>query len=340
MEEGDRQEGGRRDRSGPSNSQREEADAGRLGQDHRGAVQNATLREDLNDQAAWLNAQAAARGYSDIDGLLANDARAFFQLAEQWRVQHPDEFDQEPVVLHSVVREMLDDQENWPRNGVLPAKGLMARIGFVNEVIDAVRNGETFNNEPLPVMPTPPVLRMLNLPFHWITASSGVSQKLFASRQGSDADYRAGKHAADFEGLSAEQLYGMMADPTVVVRSSRNEYEVITDQFGEKGPIMFAIKTNVQPSRRDIREYSIVLSGYSVDPNQIVNKIKNGEVLYSKGEAAVTDLIGRPCPPTRSGIRAPLKKLKAVVRGCPELPRERCGLHSHPASNHGFQVTL
>jgi hypothetical protein len=272
-------------------------------------VQNSTMREDMDQQMAWLTDKATTVGYTSIDDLLANDPRQFFEFAEEWRAANP-EIEAGPVQA-SVIRQMLDDQENWPRNGVLPAKGLMARLGFVNDVINAVRKGETFDNSPLPVMPTPPVLRMLNLPFHWITASSGISQKLFASQQGTDADYRAGKHAADFENLSAEQLYGMMSDPVAVVRSGRNEYEVITNQFGEKGPIMFAIKTNVSPMREDARQYSIVLSGYSLDPNQIINKIKYGEVLYSKGEGEVIDLHRAAVAAYKAWYPAALKKAES-----------------------------
>ncbi|HNF90552.1 MAG TPA: hypothetical protein PLL19_14550, partial [Thiobacillaceae bacterium] len=48
-----------------------------------------TLAEDLPAQEKWLNTEARARGFKDIDDLAAKDYKAFENLAKLWRKKHP-----------------------------------------------------------------------------------------------------------------------------------------------------------------------------------------------------------------------------------------------------------
>jgi N12 class adenine-specific DNA methylase len=48
-----------------------------------------TLAQDLEAQEAWLQSEAKARGFADVDALLAGNPEAFERLAAKWRARHP-----------------------------------------------------------------------------------------------------------------------------------------------------------------------------------------------------------------------------------------------------------
>lgn len=47
---------------------------------------------DMSDQSAWLDEQAQAKGYPDIDTLFEREPDEFLTLAEAWRAEHPARF--------------------------------------------------------------------------------------------------------------------------------------------------------------------------------------------------------------------------------------------------------
>ncbi|MBP7501148.1 MAG: hypothetical protein KA784_00010 [Aquabacterium sp.] len=53
------------------------------------ALSTGKLVDDLAEQEKWLNSEARARGFTDIEDLLANDYQVFEKLATLWRERHP-----------------------------------------------------------------------------------------------------------------------------------------------------------------------------------------------------------------------------------------------------------
>lgn len=53
------------------------------------ALSDGKLADDLAEQEKWLNAEARARGFKDIDDLAENAYPVFEKLAEKWREKHP-----------------------------------------------------------------------------------------------------------------------------------------------------------------------------------------------------------------------------------------------------------
>lgn len=253
------------------------------------------MREDITEQAVWLEQKASEEGYASVDDLLMNNTRRFFELAGQWREQHPEEFDEEPMTQASVLRWMSEEQRQWGDSGIIPATKMAKYANAIGGVVDAIRNGERLDGETVPISPVPPVLRMLNVPSQWITASMNIAHKLFADEATTQHDDpRAGKHREDFEGMTTADVMTMFSDPLMVIRSGRdgNQYEVIANKMGAKGPIMFAVTLDVAPVRGSSARMTVISSGYSLTPGQIVGKMVGGSVIYAKSVAEVHEMYG------------------------------------------------
>lgn len=257
-------------------------------------LQNSTLREDLDEQTQWLSDNAAKAGFVTLDDMLAVDPAKFFALAEQWRTEHPEEF--EPEYQNSVLRFLQEEQRGWTDSGVIPASKMAQYATAIGSVVDAIKGGQRLEGETVPIMPVPAVLRQLNVPSQWITASMNISQKMFADEAHGYEDSRAGKHRADFQDLSAEQIMAMISDPLVVLRSARgsDQMEIITSHMGEKGPIMFAITLDTNPVRGSNARMTILRTGFSLTPGQIASKIADSKakVLYAKSADEVNEMYG------------------------------------------------
>lgn len=76
-------------------------------------AENRRLADDLAEQEKWLNTEARARGFKDIDDLAAKDYPVFEKLAARWRERHPAD-----VMLSRAVQD---------ESGVtaIPGKGLI-----------------------------------------------------------------------------------------------------------------------------------------------------------------------------------------------------------------------
>lgn len=155
------------------------------------------LADDAAEQGAWMDREAKARGFSDIDALVAADFALFDRIAQQWRAAHP-------------AAALLSTGGGDPYARAVKAwKAALSRA--------PVRRGG----------PLPPAGEAINMPMPTVMLALGVKNPVLAL----PLRYLHGivsKHP-DLPRAALESLPELLSDPPVVFPAKDGGYRVVLD---------------------------------------------------------------------------------------------------------------
>ena len=159
----------------------------------------------------------------------------------------------------------------------------------IEMAIEQMANGSR-DMLPVPIGRIPHALTMLRVQPKMMKIDTSIIRKVFLE-----------KHANAMQDVTPEQLVLAMYQPAMVLKgAAANEYEIITSIITRDGPVIIPILTDAPLLDSGVRAAS-VMSVYprnvSGGGRSIVNRIKEGGVLYADPEQAQVAVTGRGTVP-------------------------------------------
>jgi hypothetical protein len=162
-------------------------------------------------------------------------------------------------------------------------------VNAINTALSEIDGGNT-EMLPVPIGRIPHVLTMLRIQPQMLRIDTSIIKKVFS-----------GKHAGELGDITPEALVRSIYQPAMVLKSDeRGEFEIVTSLVTPKGVVIVPIKPDSE-SRATGQKSAAVKSIYaktvSGTGRSVVNRIKEGVVLYADPEQAQVAVTGRGSVP-------------------------------------------
>lgn len=196
----------------------------------------------------------------------------------------------------SYSRKQLDDymeQRRKTMNLVSPQSVLDKDIDMAVQAIKiAVGEIADGNREmlPIPLGRIPHALTMLRVQPQMLRIDTSIVRKIFL-----------GKHAGELGDITPEALVRAIYQPAMILKGEQSgEYEIVTSLVTPKGVVIVPIKTD-STSRESGMKSAAIMSVYAKNVSgagrSVVNRIKEGGVLYADPQQAQVAVTGRGSVP-------------------------------------------
>lgn len=186
------------------------------------------------------------------------------------------------------------------RNRALPAVSGAAvqeqDIALAAKAIDVAMSEMTAGSReslPVPIGRVPHVLTMLGAPNQMMHINTTILRKVLIE-----------KHSEDFVDVTPRALIEAIYQPALVMRGrAQDEFEIVTRLTNKNGPIIVPVKTNARLVPNVGARSSAVMSAYARkvvgSGDSLLNRIKDGKLLYADPVLAQSALTGRDSAPVR-----------------------------------------
>lgn len=256
---------------------------------------------DENNDPAWNVAMLKEAGYDGMriyersEGDVGNTAAwVAFDPTQIKSVFNNGDFDSSnPDIRYS--RKQLDDYLDGRTKGLAlasPQSVLNADIENATKAFEiAIAEIRAGNRDmlPIPVGRIPHALTMLRVQPQMMRVDTSILYKAFVNED---------KHAATMTDIKPGDLVRAIYQPALILKSERaGEFEIITSLTTKGGPIIVPVMVNANGAGKGAAIMSMYEKNVSGGGRSIVNRIKEGVVLYADPEQAQVALTGRGAVP-------------------------------------------
>ena len=247
-----------------------------------GTMLSGTLAEDWEKQEKWLQREAQARGYKDIDTLAEENYPLFEKLAELWRQKNPAD---NGVLLSRQFMPLVSAKSSLERAIAQATQDLWDSLSSKGErMVDLGR--------------TPHVLAMLQ-PSIRVTDLLFDASIQFKAFKKSEKD---GGHAGAMDAVEPADLIRGIYRPAMVFDAGNGEYVFVTNTLTDQGPVIVPIKINAKDASGNT--VAKVMSAYPRERARVADwingKVDGYKLVYADKILSQEAVTGRPHPENKN----------------------------------------